>query len=235
VKAIRIAWVVAVLAALASGSRAHPLVDNALDVAIAPQRITIDARVSMEQVLLVEAGAGQQPPPPPAREECEKLARRHTEYVLGHVRVLADGEELAGGVTFVSGPAATAQGAAGMASYRLEYVLTSGRPPAGVRIQQTFLREYETWSASCVLRVRQSTEEAFETGLLPRDRFAEFGCDWPVAAVTPTTQPGGVAVVARGARPWGMARTYARKYLLASLVCAVLIGALVLMARRRAR
>jgi hypothetical protein len=77
-----------------------------------------------------------------------------------------------------------------MAAYRLEY-RWAGQPPKGVRIEQTFLLDHEGWSASCVLRVRQSNEDQFQLALLPSARFAEFGCEWPanVSATQPAAEP----------------------------------------------
>ena len=67
-------------------------------------------------------------------------------------------------------------------TFRLEYPLAS--PPDVVRINQSLLREYENWTADCVVRVRQSTDPTFQTGLLTRERAVEFGCDWSGGAAT---------------------------------------------------
>jgi hypothetical protein len=163
---------------------AHPLVEDALDVVIGPQTITIEARVAMEQVFVV-AGAGGQSATP-AKERWEELARGQADYVRQHLRVILDGVELKGSVSFISAP----RESTGMAAYRLEYPW-AGPPPKGVRIEQTFLLDHDGWSASCVLRVRQSNEDQFQLALLPSARFAEFGCEWPsnVSATPPAAQP----------------------------------------------
>jgi hypothetical protein len=163
---------------------AHPLVEDALDVVIGPQAITIEARVAMEQVFVV-AGAGGQLATS-AKQRWEELARGQSDYVLKHLRVIVDDVELKGRASFISAPRETS----GMAAYRLEYPW-SGPPPKGVRIEQKFLLDHEGWSASCVLRVRQSNEDQFQLALLPSARLAEFGCEWPanLSATRPAAQP----------------------------------------------
>lgn len=217
------------LLALPSASRAHPLVDNALDVVIAPDRITIDARISMEQVLVIET-AGQ---PAPPRQRYEELARRHAPYVLRHLRVLADLNELSGAITLVSAPPASGDGPA-MAAYRLEYPLPAAAPPPrGVRLEHRFLSESDAWSVSCVLRVRQSNESDFQSALLPRGRPAEFGCEWPpTAAGTPA--PSTSAHITTSVRLWPTIRAYVAHgvmHILTGYDHLLFVSALVLAAR----
>ena len=52
----RIIGIALLVAVLAWRAGAHPMVQNALDVVIAPDRVLIDARVAMEELELVEAG-----------------------------------------------------------------------------------------------------------------------------------------------------------------------------------
>jgi hypothetical protein len=174
--------------AWAVGCCAHPLVEDALDVVIAPQAITIEARVAMEQVFVVAgagAGSGGQLAAP-AKERWEELARGQTDYVRKHLRVIVDGVEVKGIAAFVSVP----REMSGMAAYHLDYPW-AGPPPKSVQIEQTFLLDHEGWSASCVLRVRQSNEDQFQLALLPSARMAEFGCDWPanLSATQPAAEP----------------------------------------------
>jgi hypothetical protein len=176
-----IAFGLAIPSIWAAVSRAHPLVEDALDVVIAPRQITIDARISMEQVFVVAGSSGQATP---AKERWEELARGQGDYLRRHLRVIVDDVELAGTASFVSVPRETT----GMAAYRLEYPW-AGLPPKGVRIEQTFLLDHGGWSASCVLRVRQSNEDQFQLALLPSARFAEFGCEWPATGNPEATRP----------------------------------------------
>src|SRR5260221_2364934 len=77
---------------ISSRSAAHPMVENALDVVNSPDKIVIDARVSMEEILLVEASAGATP----SRDRWAELSRAHGDYVLKHLRVRVDGVTLTG-------------------------------------------------------------------------------------------------------------------------------------------
>jgi hydrogenase/urease accessory protein HupE len=143
-------------------------------------RITIEARISKEELMLV--GTGGLPVPDDTWAE---MGRNHAEYVLKHLRVNVDGKPVSGGVV----AEATAVPAAGVnipAAYRFEYLLAA--PPGVVRIDQDLLSEYNNWTASCVVRVRQSTDAEFESALLTRDKSVEFGCDWSGSATA--TRPG---------------------------------------------
>ena len=158
---------------------AHPMVENALEIVIDRQKITIEARVSMEEVLLVEVD------PTAPRDYWPTLVETHGEYVPKHLRVSADGQAVAGKMIGSAAPQAPkGQTPAGstMAIYRMEYALAG--PPRMVRVVQDFLREYPNWGASFVVRIRQSTDESFQTALLTREKSIEFGCEWPAGATT---------------------------------------------------
>src|SRR5260221_4694586 len=74
------------VAVWATAAAAHPMVEHALEVVIAPDRVTITARITVEEVQLVE-GTGR-----PLAE----AARVHGAYVVRHLRVRADGAPVAG-------------------------------------------------------------------------------------------------------------------------------------------
>jgi hydrogenase/urease accessory protein HupE len=176
-------WVVGLLLVVwPSVSRAHPIVEHAVDVVIWPDRVVIDARISGEQVMVVE-GNGATPPPIPFWPE---LPDSHGTYVLKHLQVRVDGKPVEGRVVERPAGAATlptTRPEMPSLTLRLEYPV-AGSPPEVVRIDQSFLREYENWSAACVVRVRQSTDPTFQTALLTRERSIEFGCDWSGGAAT---------------------------------------------------
>src|SRR4051812_7213503 len=184
-------------------ARAHPIADNALDIVIHPDKVVIDARITGEQVMVVE-GNGTSPPPVPFWPE---LPRSHGRYVLQHLLVKADDKPLTGRVD--DPPAAdpappTTRPDVPTITFRLVYPLAS--PPGVVRIEQSFLREYPLWTAACVVRVRQSNQPNFETALLTRERTVEFGCDWSGGAAT---QPA-VAATHTEVRVWPTLLEYGR-------------------------
>jgi hydrogenase/urease accessory protein HupE len=165
--------------------RAHPTADNALDVVIHPDKVVIDARVTGEQVMVVEGG-GATPPPIPFWPE---LPRSHGDYVLKHLHVKADGAPLTGRVEEPVGDGGAAAASPPttrpeMPSLALRFVYPLASPAEVVRLDQSLLREFEPWTAACVVRVRQSTQGEFQTALLTRERSIEFGCDWSGGAAT---------------------------------------------------
>ena len=165
----------------ATVASAHPMVENALDVVIAPDRVELSVMVSVEEVRLTE--------PPDGAKTQEELSHSavvgHGEYVLKHLHLRADGSAIAGRLLESTPP-----GQSRLVRYRLEYPLS--KPPKLIKIDQDLLREFESWSASCVVRIRQDNQEEYETALLTRDRSIEYDCDWPATAATRPVQPAAI-------------------------------------------
>jgi hydrogenase/urease accessory protein HupE len=185
---------------------AHPMVENVLDVEIAPDRITVIARVSMEEVFIAEAAGGAG-----ASDEMRtQAARAHGAYVLRHLHVRADDRPLTGKLLESIPPGGGGGGAGATASklatYRMEFALPAPPPPPKVvRVDQDLLREFDTWSASCIVRIRQIDQPEFQTALLTRDKSVEFDCDWPAATrPSATTQ----SVVTTRSRFWPTVADY---------------------------
>ena len=150
------------LAMIALPARAHPLIQDALDVVIAPDLVSITAHVSPEELTVTGDRAA------------------HPAYVLQHLRIQADGQFLQGREK--SPPASTSP----TATYRYEFPLS--RPPAVVRLTQNLLVDHPPWSVSCVVRIRQNDQTQFESALLTTEGTAEFGCTWP-AGSQPSKSP----------------------------------------------
>jgi hypothetical protein len=136
---------------------AHPVAQGALDIAVLPGRVSVTARVSMEE-LLVAAAYGA-----PTDGSAAARVRRHGDYLLGHLRVFADERQLEGRVVRVSGQAVFGP------TYELEYRGFDG-VPGRIGVQQDVLREFEfapgnPWEASYAMRVGWPGEPAVE-GLL---------------------------------------------------------------------
>jgi hydrogenase/urease accessory protein HupE len=152
---------------------AHPMVENALDVVIAPDRVSLTVMVSPEEVRLT------QPPldGADASQLSDAAVAAHGDYLLKHFHVRADGKVVTGRLLDSAPP-----GESRLVRYRIEYPLVV--PPRLIRIDQDLLREFDTWSASCVARVRQSDQDEYQTALLTRDRSIEYDCDFSGAAAT---------------------------------------------------
>ena len=136
---------------------AHPVAQGALEIVVFPQRVSVTARVSMEEVLVATAYGGSN------TASVLETVRGHGDYLLAHFRVAADGRQLAGRVVQM------AEQVDGRPVYELEYRLTGGAP-ARVVFQQDALREFEfapgnPWVASYVVRASRAGESPME-GLL---------------------------------------------------------------------
>ena len=155
---------------------AHPLIVNALDVVIRPDRIVVDARISNEEVLLIASDGSRAP----TEERLQQETKAHGEYVLRHVHVLIDGQELSGRAVYVPHPVSTDRNqedaGAGMSAYQLDYAIAA--PPKVVQFQQDFLREYPEWNAPCELRIRRSDQIKFDLRLFQWGDTVEFKCEW---------------------------------------------------------
>jgi hydrogenase/urease accessory protein HupE len=76
-----------------------------------------------------------------------------------------------------------------------------------VQIDHSFLREFDTWSASCVLRIRQVNDAAFDTALLTREKTAEFNCVWPPSTTGPIDEASSDSIQTN-VRIWPTIRAY---------------------------
>ena len=94
---------------------AHPVAQGALDIVVLPGRVSVTARVSMEELLVATAyGAATRRRGDPDGSAAG-MVRRHGDYLLGHLRVFADERQLEGRVVRVAGQAVFGP------TYELEY------------------------------------------------------------------------------------------------------------------
>jgi HupE / UreJ protein len=140
---------------------AHPVAQGTLEIVVFPERISVTATVSMEEVLVAAVYGGQK------HASALEMVHGHGDYLLAHLRVAADGQPLDGFV--VKRP----EQAAGRPMYGLEYRMESGAP-ARIALQEDVLREFEfapgnPWEASYVVHVRRHGGPAME-GLLLTSR-----------------------------------------------------------------
>lgn len=133
------------LACAAPAARAHPLIEDALDATVSPQKLSVELRVAPEEIAVEGGGpAGQGP--------STELRRAHAAYVAKHLRVEVDGLLLTPSVIAEK----SATGAGPLVPYHLEYAFT--RPPQVVRLEQTLLADHDPWTVSCVLRFRKTNK-----------------------------------------------------------------------------
>jgi hypothetical protein len=72
---------------LAATAVAHPDVQNSLDVVAGPERVEVDARITVEEIALVDNGGNG----PSNNGQWHAAVERHADYVRQHVHILADG------------------------------------------------------------------------------------------------------------------------------------------------
>lgn len=148
---------------------AHPVAQGALELAVFPDRVSLRARPSMEEVLVAAAYGGR------GERSLTETVRGHGEYLLPHIRVTADGRLLSGRVVKVS------EERKGQPQYELEYPLT-GNPPREIVAEQHLLREFEyapgnPWEATYVVRIERRGEAPLEGLLLSSREPLALRCD----------------------------------------------------------
>ena len=140
---------------------AHPVSQGALEVVVFAERVSVTARVSMEEVLVAAAYAGRKD------LTALEMVRQHGDYLIAHLRLAADGRPLDGRVVKVPAKAD------GRPVYEMEYRIAGGAP-ARIAFEEDVLREFEfapgnPWEASYVVRARRDGESPME-GLLLTSR-----------------------------------------------------------------
>jgi hydrogenase/urease accessory protein HupE len=149
-------------AAFEAGSAgAHPVSQGALEVVVFAERVSVTARVSMEEVLVAAAYAGGKD------LTALEMVRQHGDYLIAHLRLAADGRRLAGRMIKLP------EQADGRPVYEIEYRIAGGAP-ARIAFEEDVLREFEfapgnPWEASYVVRARRDGESPME-GLLLTSR-----------------------------------------------------------------
>src|SRR5258706_9707278 len=112
-------WTYLIFLLLPSALCAHQIVENAIDVVISPDKIIIDARISMEEVLAIESPSPSRPP----HAAWPKLTAKHEAYVLSHLKIQSDGHSRVGKPTTQPTITPAALEELSSANYRLEYPL----------------------------------------------------------------------------------------------------------------
>ncbi len=158
-------------------AQAHPVSQGAMEIVIFPDRIEVQATVSMEEVLVAAAYGRQK------KMSYLETVQSHGDYLRAHLRLTADGRALDGSVVKV--PEKTQS----PLTYALEYRLTGGAP-ARIDVQQDVLREFEfapgnPWEANYLVRIGEAGQPAVEGLLLTSKAPLRFDCEWGRAAGPP--------------------------------------------------
>ena len=145
---------------------AHPVAQGAMDIDINAQRLTLNATLSLEEVLVANAYGGAQ--------ALSGLAaiRAHGDYLLAHLQLSADGQGLRGHVTAV--PSQTSD----KLHYQLVYPLPT-TPYQQLKLSQNILREFNfapgnPWEASFITRIRHNGAISQDGVLLAHSQALTF-------------------------------------------------------------
>ena|SRR6266496_600729 len=154
---------------------AHPVAQGRLEIDIFADKIHARARVSNEEVFVQNALSSREENGQLTRDE---MYRRHGDYLLQHIHVLADGKSLLGHLADITAPRAAGLQ---LAIYDFEFALPAA--PAGLRIDEDVLNEFDyapgnRWEATYVTRVAQQGRQPVEGLLLTSREPLMIDCDW---------------------------------------------------------
>ena len=178
-----------VLLLLAVRAFAHPVSQGAMEVTVHPDRVSIHARVSVEEAFVAEGFGKEAPASDPA-----EIWQRHGGYLLRHVVVEADGTKLPGRLLETTPPPNAAPNS--RIAYDFEYPL--GAPaPERIDVSQDVLNEFEftpgnPWEATFVVTLGQEGRTALSGLLFTRKNPLVLACDW-----TAVSSPAGDARIDR--------------------------------------
>ena len=179
---------------------AHATIENALQVVLSPQRVTLEMRVSLEQVDVaheIPNTIGSETIDP---AKLDAAIKQHAEYLLSHLDVRGDDQPLSGTVTRIIPPPSAAEGLAWtkvestQATYSLDYDLAGARPKE-VTIGHTILSDHkrlgQPWEVNFAVQVRHDDEQTWTPSLITRTQPLRWTCTWRAAhaSTSPTTVP----------------------------------------------
>jgi hypothetical protein len=124
----RTCFALILLALTVSSAIAHPLSQGVLDVVVNPDKITVRARVTTEEVQITNSSTAENPLPAPWAATGAEAFERHADYLAAHLHFIVDGKPLTGRVLTVSQPEDTSNLKTSSAVYTLEYPLRSPSP-----------------------------------------------------------------------------------------------------------
>jgi hydrogenase/urease accessory protein HupE len=165
---------------------AHPLLQDAMQIDIARDHLSVRVTAAVEEVLVAALADGQGTAP-----WVDKVSD-HGAYLLAHLFVEADGQRLIGKLAFpTAGQAFTAP------SYRFDYrigdIPHGAAAPGHIVVRQQALREIGLalggpWEVTYVVAISQQGRPGVDARLLTAAEALTFECDWsrpPGAGPTP--------------------------------------------------
>jgi hypothetical protein len=175
-------WLILLLAT-AFAAQAHPMLQNAMWVVFAPDRVRVAVNVSVKEIAVAQQ-MKEAPDGSFDNEALDAAAKKHGDYVMSHLALRAQDHDLTGHVDHVTPPVLFA-GAPEQTffQYELVYPLPEGAHPQTVSFRQDMLREWpyapgQSWDVSYVLRLKRSDQSDVSTGLLRAQATQDFPTGW---------------------------------------------------------
>jgi hydrogenase/urease accessory protein HupE len=170
---------------LASTATAHPLSQGALEIVIHPDKISVTAHVTSEEVSVTNSATGDHPLPGPWAATGESAFEQHASYLAAHLHFTADETALANpAIRVMQTPDSSNQ----FAVYDLEYSLPKPSPRV-IELSEDVLKDGHfaagvSWDATYVVKIAQEGRRASEGLLLTQSRPINFICDWTAGAAS---------------------------------------------------
>jgi hypothetical protein len=163
---------------IANAAAAHPLSQGSLDITIYPGRLTVIARVTTEEVKVVNSSTGENPLPGPWAATGTSSFDQHAEYLAAHLHFIADEKPLIGKVIKVMPPTDDSATQNAFATEELEYALPAGVPRV-IELRQDVLADGHfapgaAWDSMYVVRIGEAGKPALEGLPLTRTQPINF-------------------------------------------------------------
>ena len=157
-----------------------------------PDRVSIRARVTVEEMTITNRLTSPEAAPGPFGAMESASYEQHAAYLAQHIEVFADGKRLSGGVAAVHPPENAEPKPMDMAQYELLYPLSAGvTKPHKIDVRSEVLTEASIgggmkWDASYVVQIAQ-TGNSPRLELLTSAKSVTFPCDWSPRSATART------------------------------------------------
>ena len=184
-------WLI-LLFATAFAAQAHPMLQNAMWVVFAPDRVRVAVNVSIKEIAVAQQ---MKEAPDGSLDDAalDAAAQKHADYVVSHLTLRTPDRNLAGHVDKVTPPVLFA-GAPEQTffQYEIAYLLPAGEHPQKVSFRQDMLREWpyapgQSWDVSYVMRLKRSDLPDVSTGLLRAQATQDFPTGWSDPGAEPRT------------------------------------------------
>lgn len=162
---------------------AHPLLQNVMWVQFEPTRVHVAVNVSVREIAVAQSLTA--PGDNFDNAALSAASEKHSDYVLRHLRVSANGQPLKGKVLQITDPPILTEPEKTYYQYELEFPF-AGPPPATVTITEDMLREWSyavgtPWDVNYIVRLKHSGSDEIAADLLLRQTPKDFATGWEAA------------------------------------------------------